>query len=204
MFVGRNAFAPVTERSAATVSVAEAFCGLVPCDELTAPDGIVLMYTPGAGDTTVTCIEHWPATPAAAAGIVPPENDKEPLPGVAVTEPPTHVVEAFAGFATTTLPGSVSVNATAVAGAEFELSRMTVSVDVCPAETLVGANVLLSPTDANAAVGASAVATSSVRNKYARAMRGTGERRLRFKGFPVLMTAMPLRNEHPLESAGST
>ena len=56
--VGLNALAPVTGRSAATVSVAEAACELLPCDEATAFGGMVLMNTPEAGETMSTCTVH--------------------------------------------------------------------------------------------------------------------------------------------------
>jgi len=42
-FAGANTFVPVMCRSAATVSVACAACALDPCDDVTAPAGIVLM-----------------------------------------------------------------------------------------------------------------------------------------------------------------
>ena len=146
---GRKALAPVTGCNAATVSVAFAFCGFVPCDDETAPAGMMLMNTPADGDITSTVTVHCPAMPPEAAGIVPPETEKLPTPDVAVTVAPQDVV-VFAGVATTTVPGRLSVNATAVAGDALLLSRMTVSVEVCPAETFVGLNVLLTPTAARA------------------------------------------------------
>ena len=127
--VGRKALAPVTGCSAATVSVAFAICGFDPCDDETAPTGMRLMNTPAAGDVTSTVTVHWPATPAAAAGIVPPETEKLLAPGVAVTAAP-HVVVGFAGLATTTVPGRLSVNAVPVAVDALLLSRMTVSVEI--------------------------------------------------------------------------
>ncbi len=52
--VGLNALAPVAARNAATVSVADAACALLPCDEETAFAGMVLMNTPATGPTTST------------------------------------------------------------------------------------------------------------------------------------------------------
>ena len=71
---------------------------------------------------------HWPATGPTAAGIVPPENEKLVAPGTAEMAPP-QVLEAFAGVAMTTEPGSASVNVVAVAAAGLLLIRMTVSVE---------------------------------------------------------------------------
>ena len=95
-----------------------------------------------------------------AAGIVPPENEKLVAPDTAVTPPP-QVLDAFAGVAMTTVPGRLSVNAVAVAAAGLLLIRMTVSVDVCPAETLVGLNVLLTPMAARATDGTTSTAANS-------------------------------------------
>ena len=169
-FVGANALTPVTGRSAATVSVAFAFCGFVPCDDATAPAGMLLMNTPAAGDSTSTVTVHWPATPPDAAGIVPPESEKLPAPGIAVTAPP-HEVVAFAGLATTTVPGSASVNAVPVAAAGLLLRRKTVSVETWPAETLIGLKVLLTPTAAKAAGAAMARASPTARSNRNHATR---------------------------------
>ena len=164
---GAKALAPVTGRSAATVSVADAACALAPCEEVTAFAGIVLMNTPAVSESTSTCTVHCPATRPTAAGIVPPEKEKLPVPEVAVTVPPTHVVDAFGVAAMTTVPGRLSVNVAAVAAAGLLLIRMTVSVDDCPAETLIGLKVLLTPIAANATAGTSrAVASSALRANF--------------------------------------
>ena len=131
------------------------------------------IYTPGVAETTLTCTVHWPATNPTAAGIVPPESEKLPLPEVAVTMPPTHVVDAFAGFATTHVDGKCVSERRAVAAAGLLLIRMTASVDTWPAETLVPLNVLLTPIAANATVGrSSAIASSALRTAFTPQCRG--------------------------------
>ena len=171
---GAKPLLPVTFESAATVSVACASCGFVPCDELTSPAPIVLMKTPAPADATSTCTVHWPGVAPTAAGTLPPASEKLAEPGVAVTMPPAHVVDALGVAATTTVPGSASVNAAPVAAVALLLIRMTVSVEVCPAETFVGLNVLLTPIDANAATGVTSNAVASAAQRRARARASAG------------------------------
>jgi hypothetical protein len=159
-FVGANALLAATGANATTVNVACADCVLLPCEELTAPAGMVLTYVPATDDTTSTLKVHVPGVPVEA-GIVAPVREALVAPAVAFTVPLTQVVLAFGIAATTTLLGRLSVSDVPVALPTFVLISVTVSVDVWPTETEMGLNPLLTPTSAHDAVAVPSSAITS-------------------------------------------
>jgi hypothetical protein len=98
-----------------------------------------LVALPALPDDTIdTCTVH----DVAPAPSAPPDNEKLPAPGVAVSVAP-HVVVAFDGDATVCPAGSVSVNDRFETGTALALCvNVMVTVDFDPACTVAGANAL--------------------------------------------------------------
>ena len=124
------------------------------------------MNTPATGETTSTCTVHWPATSPDCRRNRAAGKRKAGGAGNRRDGASRRWWMHSPACATTTVPGKPSVNVVPVAAAGLLLIRMTVSVDVWPAETLTGLNVLLTPIAANAADGDSrAIASRTLRTK---------------------------------------
>lgn len=94
---------------------------------------------PIVDDVTRALKVHDPRVEPTAAGIIAADSENELAPGTAVTDPPAHVVVPFAGLATVTPAGRLSVSDALVSGAALPFVIVTVRVAALPEASVVGA-----------------------------------------------------------------
>jgi hypothetical protein len=135
-----------------TCSVCDAELAFDPWSVCSAPAGIVLMPLPTTAPTTLKVIVQVPGdVELSATGIWPLfiETTVPEIDGV----PPGHVVAKLLGLAIVAFPAIVAMsseNAVMVAALTVDVfCSVTVTVDTCPNETLLGENALFTRTAAS-------------------------------------------------------
>jgi hypothetical protein len=107
--------------------------------------GIVLIEFPCAIVVILTEMLHWPSVVPTLRPTVPPDKEKEFVPGLAVIIPP-QLLTTLAGFAIAIPVGKLSVTAAFVNSVVLELYSTTVKVELSPGLIVDGEKDLLRDT----------------------------------------------------------